>query len=214
MVNIFINDPRLKRILRKIETNSASNDIYSSKWHKVVNFLYHNSGLKMAKIAQAGSYAKGTANYKSDLDVIFCTSPDKRKEDVLNQIFNKASNSFGKIASVQKGKKAVHINYIKPKCNLDVVYLLQKQFDNEYKAIKDFKQISTHQQDAIKIVKYAFDRLLGDIIKGYEVEKACIMLNCNQLNTCVSMIVNYFKGRLCDNEYTVDSFLRKMLNNL
>ena len=94
------------------------------------------------------------------------------------------------------------------------MYLRQNEFDREYKEIKNRKQIFPQQRDAIKIVKYAVDKFLNGAICGYEVEKACIMLNCTALNTCVTSIVNYFKGRLREKGFTVDNFLRKILKSL
>lgn len=157
---------------------------------------------------------KKTANKRSDLDVIFCTAQNQPKDKIMNILYSKAYENFNKAANVKKGTDAIHIDYKKPLTKIDLVYLSQNAFDNEYKKIKNRKQIFPQQRDAIKIVKYAFDKFLNGVIKGYEVEKACIMLNCTALNTCVISIVNYFKGRLGENGFTVDNFLRRILNNL
>ena len=214
MVNVWINDPRLRKILDKIEMNPNLKQRYSSKWHKIVNFLYSSTNLKIRKVAQAGSIGKKTVNKRSDLDVIFCTSQNQPKDKIMNELYSKAFENFNKAANVKKGTDAIHIDYKKPLTKIDLVYLRQNDFDNEYKEIKDQKQIFPQQRDAIKIVKYAFDKFLNGDIKGYEVEKACIMLNCTALNTCVTSIINYFKGRYGEKGFTVDKLLRKILNNL
>ncbi len=214
MVNVWINDPRLRKILGKIEMNPNLKQRYSSKWHKIVNFLYSSTNLKIRKIAQAGSIGKNIANKRSDLDVIFCTSQNQPKDKIMNELYSKAYENFNEVADVKKGTDAIHIDYKKPLTKIDLVYLRQNDFDNEYKEIKDRKQIFPQQRDAIKIVKHAFNQFLNDDIKGYEVEKACIMLNCTALNTCVTSIINYFKGRLGEKGFTGDKFLRKILNNL
>ena len=187
---------------------------YSSKWHKIVNFLYSNPNLKIQKVAQAGSLGKKTDHKRSDLDVIFCTSQDQPKDRLLNELYLKVHENFKKTANVNKGTDAIHIDYKNPLTKIDLVYLKQNEFDIEFKEIKNRKQLFPQQRDAIKIVKYAFEKLLNNSIKGYEVEKACITLNCTALNTCVSSIVNYFKGRLSENGFTVENFLRKILNIL
>jgi len=214
MVNIFINDPRLMQILNKTEMNNNLKQLYSSKWHKVANFLYNNIGLKIAKIGLLGSIGKGTAYKDSDLDIGFCTSPDNDNDKILDLIKEKAEDCFGNIANVSKGKKAIQIGFLNPECYIDVVYLTQKQFVQEYKEVKNYKQNSVNQQDSIKIVKYAFDTFLRGVIRGDEIEKACITLNCTQLNSCIQGIVHYFSGRLEENGYTVDRFLRRILNEL
>jgi len=214
IVNVFINDQRLRKILDKIEMNPNLKQRYSSKWHKIVNFLYSNTNLKIRKVAQAGSLGKETSHKRSDLDVIFCISQDQPKDRIMNEIYLKAYKNFNKNANVNKGTDAIHIDYKNPLTKIDLVYLKQNEFDKEYKEIKNRKQIFPQQRDTIKVVKYAFDKFLNIDIKGYEVEKACIMLNCTALNTCLISIVNYFKGRLREKGFTVDKFLRKILNIL
>ncbi len=191
--------------------NSNLKQRYSSKWHKIVNFLYTNTNLKIRKVAQAGSLGKKTDHKRSDLDVIFCTSQDQPEHKILNKLYLKAQENFKKTAAVKKGTDAIHIDYRNPLTKIDLVYLKQNEFDHQYKEIKNRKQIFPQQRDAIKIVKYAFDEFLNKNIKGYEVEKVCITLNCTELHRCVRSIVNYFKGRLSENGYTVDNFLRRLL---
>ena len=185
MVNVWIIDPRLRKILDKIEMNPNLKQRYSSKWHKIVNFLYSNTNLKIRKVAQAGSLGKKTGLKRSDLDVIFCTSQDQPKDRIMNELYSKACENFNKTANVNKGTDSIHIDYKNPLTKIDLVYLKQNEFDKEYKEIKNRKQIFPQQRDAIKIVKYAFDKCLNTDIKGYEVEKACIMLNCRALNICI-----------------------------
>lgn len=212
IVNVFANDPRLRKILDKIEMNPNLKQRYSSKWHKIVNFLYSNTDLKIRKVAQAGSLGKKTANKRSDLDVIFCTSQDHPKDSIMSMLYSKAYENLNKTANVSKGTDAIHIDYKEPLTKIDLVYLKQNEFDKEYKEIKNREQIFPQQREAIKIVKYAFERYLNGAIKGYEVEKACIELNCTALNLCTTSIVRYFSGRLREKGFTIDNFLRKILN--
>lgn len=212
MVNVWINDPRLRKILDKIEMNPNLKQRYSSKWHKIVNFLYSNTNLTIRKVAQAGSLGKKTANKRSDLDVIFCTSQDQPKDRMMSVLYSKAYENFNNTANISKGTDAIHIDYKEPLTKIDLVYLKQNEFDKEYREIKNQEQIFPKQREAIKIVKYAFDKYLNGDIKGYEVEKACIELNCTALNLCTISIVRYFSGRLGEKGFTVDNFIRKILN--
>ncbi len=212
IVNVWINDPRLRKILDKIEMNPNLKQRYSSKWHKIVNFLYSNTDLKIRNVAQAGSLGKKTANKRSDLDVIFCTSQDHPKDRIINLLYSKAYENFNNTANISKGTDAIHIDYKEPLTKIDLVYLKQNEFDKEYKEIKNRKQIFPQQREAIKIVKYAFDKFINGAIKGHEVEKACIELNCTALNLCTISIVRYFSGRLGEKGFTVDNFIRKILN--
>ncbi|MBA7527926.1 hypothetical protein ES705_20107 [subsurface metagenome] len=130
----------------------------------------------------------------------------------MSALYSKAYENFNNNANISKGADAIHIDYKEPLTKIDLVYLKQNEFDKEYKEIKNRKQIFPQQRDAIKIVKYAFDKFLNGAIKGHEVEKACIKLNCTALNTCTRSIVKYFSGRLSEKGFTVDKFLRKILN--
>lgn len=185
---------------------------YSSKWHKIVNFLYSNTNLKIRKVAQAGSLGKKTANKRSDLDVIFCTSQDQPNDRMMSVLYSKAYENFNNTANIRKGTDAIHIDYKEPLTKIDLVYLKQNEFDKEYKEIKNRRQIFPQQREAIKIVKYAFDKFINGAIKGHEVEKACINLNCTALNTCTTSLIKYFSGRLSEKGFTVDKFLHKILN--
>ncbi|MEJ2295453.1 MAG: hypothetical protein P8Y23_11895, partial [Candidatus Lokiarchaeota archaeon] len=141
-------------------------------------------------------------------------SEDLSHKEIVEELYSNADNNFNRIANVSKGKEAVHIDFKSPLTKIDLVYLKKAEFDKEFKEVKDRKQIFSQQKDAIKIVKYAFDKFLNGSIRGYEVEKACIMLTCSVLNKCVFSIVNHFKGRLLEKGFTVDQFLRKVINQL
>jgi hypothetical protein len=62
-------------------------------------------------------------------------------------------------------------------------------------------------QNAIKIVKYAFDNTIGNVIHGYKVEKACLQFNLSNLNNLVYSIIKYFKGRINQEGYSVNNII-------
>ncbi|KKK60145.1 hypothetical protein LCGC14_3027290 [marine sediment metagenome] len=151
---IKLNNTTLKKKLNQINTNPQMKEKYFSKWHTIENFLHSNVGLTIAAISPQGSLPKGTATRKSDLDVIFCTSPNKNKKTTLNLILQKAKSAFGKVAKNKLSKKAVHIDFAKPKCNIDVVYLTKAEFKKTSKDMKSIKKISQLQKKSIILSKY------------------------------------------------------------
>jgi len=203
-----LNDKRLKEILDKINLNPKLKQIYDSKWHKIVNFLYCNTGLKIAKIAKSGSYPKQTAYRKSDLDVIFGISRDNYLRDIQELIRDKAYDNFGKVANVNIGDKAVHVDFIKPSCKVDIVYLSQKEFDNEYEEIKNIKSIKQIQRDSIKLTKYALDKAGIKKVKGYQVEKACIQFDYDSLSEYTLHNIKHFTGIIREYGLTFDDVLQ------
>ncbi|MFX0138021.1 MAG: hypothetical protein ACFFDN_30545 [Candidatus Hodarchaeota archaeon] len=210
-IKYHLSDKRLKEILKEIDQNPQMRQLYSSKWHKVKNFLYSNTNLKISKIAKGGSIAKHTAYRDSDLDIIFCSSLDYNWNIVMHFIRNKASIAFGQIAKVWIGKKAIHIDFKNPKCHIDVVYLSNREFVENYQEIKRTSKISNIQQNSIKLTKYAFDRVQGVKIHGYEIEKNSFQFNSSSLSEYVYSIVRYFKGKLEQNNLTINDVLKHLI---
>ena len=204
---IQIIDKKLKAILNKIERDNNLKRIYSSKFHKIVNFLYHNTGLKIVKITEGGAGAKLTYTYNSDLDTIFATSKEYDAQDMLIFLEEKADKMFGTVANIKKSSNAVQIDFINPQCDVDLVYKTKNAFDQEFKEIKNIKKLKGVQQNAIKIVKYAFDNTIGDAIHGYEVEKACLHFNLSNLKNLVNSIINYFRGRINQEGLSVNNII-------
>lgn len=207
MIMVDINNDKLRRILNNINQDKQMKDQYESKWDRIVNFLHNNIGYKIGKVAKAGSGAKHTTYRKSDLDVIFCTSPIQNKKEVLDTIEDKANSNFSQVAEVKKSSNAVHINFLSPKCDIDVVYLTQKQFNKEHEAIKNVGRLPKFKLDAIKLVKYAIDNTVGKKIKSYEIELSIINSNCTSLVGCVNYSVHHFTGRVQKLGYSIDDVL-------
>ena len=205
-----MNDKRLKEILDKIDLNRQLKQIYDSKWHKIVNFLYNNTGLKIAKIAKSGSYPKHTEYRDSDLDVIFCTSPDYYLRYIQELIRDKAYDIFGRIANINIGNKAVHVDFINPNCDVDIVYLSQTQFDKECLEIKNIKSIEQLQRDSIKLAKYALDKAGIKKVKGYQVEKACIQFDYDSLSEYTLHNIKHFTGIIREYGLTLDDVLKHL----
>lgn len=208
MINtIQLIDKQLKAILNKIERDNNLKRLYSSKFHKIVNFLYNSTGLKIAKITEGGSGAKLTYTCNSDLDIIFATSKDYIAQEMLVFLEEKANQMFGAVANIRKSSNAVQIDFINPQCDVDLVYKTKNAFNQEFKEIKNIKKLKDVQQNAIKIVKYAFDNTIGDVIHGYEVEKACLQFNLSNLKNLVYSIINYFRGRINQEGLSVNNII-------
>ena len=201
---ISINNKTLKNILEEIDSDLDSIRYFSSKWHRIVNFLYNNTGLSIAKVAKAGSIGKLTSTSDSDLDVIFCTSEDWNLQNMLNFLEEKAYKNFDKIANIKQSTHAIQIDFVNPACDIDLVYKTKNSFDKEYKEIKNYRKTKGIQQNAIKIAKFAFYNIVGDDIHGYEVEKACLQFQPSNLRELVQSIIKYFRGRLNKLGFSID----------
>lgn len=205
---IVLTTKKLREILKKVNTDSKTRDIYSSKLNRIINFLRKNTGFKTAAVKEGGSRGKQTDTIKSDMDIIFCTSRDQNKNTIKIELLEKAKISFNKNAKVHSGSKAVHVDFIKPRCNIDLVYVTNQQFQQENKKIKKIAKMRPLHKNAIKLTKYALNKAKIDDIKGYEVELACIHLNDNNLPDCVFNLINYFSGRIKKKGSSLDKVLK------
>ena len=203
-----LENKKLKGILKKINTDPQTQAFYDSKLNRVMNFLQKTAGFKIAAIKEGGSRGKQTDTRKSDLDIIFCTGKDQNQKIIRNDLFERAKKAFKKNTNVNKSNKAVHIDFLKPKCNIDVVYLTNQQFNQEKKKIAQIKKLRPLHKNAIKLAKYALDKAKQKSIESYEVELACLTFNYNDLSECVYHLINYFSGRLKQNRSSVDNVLK------
>ena len=203
-----LENKKLKGILKKINTDPQTQALYDSKLNRVMNFLQKTAGFKIAAIKEGGSRGKRTDTRKSDLDIIFCTGKDQDQKIIRNDLVVRAKKAFKKNTNVNKSNKAVHIDFLKPKCNIDVVYLTNQQFNQEKKKIAQIKKLRPLHKNAIKLAKYALDKAKQKNIESYEVELACLTFNYNDLSECVYHLINYFSGRLKQNRSSVDNVLK------
>ncbi len=169
---------------------------YSSKQHKVVNFLYNNTGLRIAEVGKSESQAKLTNFNDSDLDVIFRTSEDYNLKSMLEFIAEKADAIFGNVAEIEFSKKAVHIDFYNPECDIDVVYLTKQKFQAERKKIKIIKHTSQVRRDSIKLAKYAMDKAKVRDVESHEVEKVCLHFEYETLVDYTYHNIKHFTGRI------------------
>ena len=201
-------EENFKKILKQVNQNPQLKELNESKWHKIIHFLHNSSGYSIAKVAKAGSKAKHTDTLKSDLDVIFCTSPDYGYSTVLAKLEKTALSNFSEAAEIIKGENAIHINFNKPRINLDLVYLHNTEFTKEYEEMKEFGKLPQYKLDAIKLVKFSMFKAVKDLIKGYEIEVECANSNCGSLETCVNYLIHHFKGILTKNGFKIDDVLK------
>lgn len=168
--------------------------------------------MKIAKITEGGAGAKLTYTSESDLDIIFATSTDYNVQEMIEFLEEKANQMFGAVANIRKSSNAVQIDFISPQCDVDLVYKTKNAFDQEYREIKGIKKLKGMQQNAIKIVKYAFDNTIGETFHGYEVEKACLHFNHSNLKELVYSIITYFRGRINQGGLTVNKIIDFLSN--
>ena len=205
---IELEHAKLKEILKKINTNPQTRQQYSSKLYRILNFLNSNTGLKNAAVKDAGSRAKQTETWNSDLDVIFCTSTNEDHQKIRKHILVKAKEAFNAVADVKLGKKAVKVAFKSPKISFDLVYMTQQQFKVETKKIKKIRRIRPLHKNAIKLAKFAINKAGLNSIKSYEVELACLTFKYNNLVDCTTHLINYFKGRINQKGLSVDRVLK------
>ena len=203
-----LDNKKLKEILKKINTDPQTRDIYDSKLNRVMNFLRKTTGFKIAAVKEGGSQGKQTATRKSDLDIIFCTGKDQNKSNIRKDLLERVKKGFNNAAKVNMSNKAIHIDFTKPKCNVDVVYLTNKEFKQEKNKIAQIKKLRPMHKNAMKLAKYALDKAKQKNIASYEVELACLTFNYNTLPECVYHLIDYFSGRIKQNGSSVDKVLR------
>ncbi|KKN06928.1 hypothetical protein LCGC14_1072290 [marine sediment metagenome] len=206
-----LENGKLKDILRKINTDSQTQAIYDSRLNRIMNFLGKTTGFKITAIKESGSRGKQTDVRKSDVDIIFCTGRNQDKNIILKNLLMRAKKGFKKNTKVHKTNKAVHIDFLKPKCNIDIVYLTNQEFKQEKMKIAQIKKFRPLHKNAIKLVKYALSRAKQKNIASHEVELACLTFNYNSLADCVYHLVTYFSGRLKQNRSSVDRVLNFLL---
>lgn len=51
---VDISKKQLNKVLNLIDQDLNRKRLYDSKWHKIVNFLFSNTGLDIARIAKGG----------------------------------------------------------------------------------------------------------------------------------------------------------------
>jgi hypothetical protein len=197
MVIEQLSNKKLNQIIHQIDSDQQLKNLYESKWHKIVNFISDDTQYKNARISKTGSLGKKTVHKKSDLDVIFSVSQNYHKQEVLNHVKAKANDKFDEIANVYKTSNAVYVDFYHPECKVDIVLVSPDKFDAEHEEVKDIRTLLQIQQNAIKIVKFAFDKVLGkhNDIKGHEVEKACLLANFKSVREYVYFLLKYFRGR-------------------
>lgn len=202
-----LENKKLRGILKKINTDPQTQAFYDSKLNRVMNFLRKTTGFKIAAIKEGGSRGKQTATRKSDVDIIFCTGKDQNKNTIRKDLLERAAKGFEKNTKVNMSNKAVHIDFLKPRCNVDIVYLTNQEFKQEKKKIAQIKKLRPLYKNAIKLAKYALDKAKQKNIASYEVELACLTFNYNTLSESVYHLITYFSGRLKQNKSSVDKVL-------
>jgi hypothetical protein len=208
---VDITKKQLKKVLNLIDQDISTKRLYDSQWHKIVNFLYSNTGLNIARIVKGGSLGKQTYFYQSDLDVGFSTSEDYNQYEMLSYLKLKADQVFGEGVYIHQSSNAVQFDFNDICCKVDLVYLTNDEFDQEFEEVKQLKTTFHIQQNAIKIVKFGLYRFLGDNIHGYEVERACLNDDLKGLKDCVLSIIHYFNNRLNQYGYTENDVVNFLL---
>ena len=213
MVNlqlIKLTNKKLKDHLRRINTDPNTRERYSSKVNRMMNFLRRTSGFKIAGVKEGGSRGKQTDLRTSDVDIIYTTNKDQDPNKMKQELFKRISKQKPKGTHIHVGKKAVHVDYEKPRCYIDLVYKKNQQFKQEAKNISQIKKMLPRYKNAIKLAKYALYKAKVSDVHGYEVELACIQLKNDNLVDFVTNLIKYFTGRIKKKGITVDQVLQRL----
>ncbi len=207
---IKLTNKKLKDHLRRINTDPNTRDRYNSKVNRIMKFLRNTSGFKIAGVKEGGSRGKQTDIRTSDVDIIYTTNKDQNPNKMKQELFMRINKQKPKGSHVHTGKKAVHVDYNDPRCNIDIVYKTNQQFKQEAKKISQIKRMLPRYKNAIKLAKYALYKAKISDVHGYEVELACVQLKNDNLVDCVTNIIKSFTGRIKKKGITVDQVLQRL----
>lgn len=130
------------------------------------------------------------------------------KSFYIFSFFTKTDRTIKNVAEITKSKRAVHVNFKHPKLEIDTVYLTIQEFNKEHKEIKDFGKLPEFKKNAIKLSKYAFDKTIGDAIKGHKIEILCINSDYKSLFACINVILYNFQRLIQKKGYKIKDVLK------
>lgn len=168
---MILDNAPLARLLEQIDSDTNMKERYQSIWMSIVHFLYNNSGLKISRIAQAGSRAKQTDIKGSDLDVVFSVSPNQSREQIYPGLVEKLRKNFPN-TRVNIGDLTIHVEFT-THLSVDVVLRDDYQFTYQHQEIVDIRQLDSTNLKAIKLIKFAVDAVgLANKYPSYTIEEA------------------------------------------
>ncbi|MBD3216203.1 MAG: hypothetical protein GF311_26555 [Candidatus Lokiarchaeota archaeon] len=108
-----------------------SEDRYHRLWRSIYNVLTHQ-GLKISRVAKAGSRAKQQYRPDSDMDIIFAVVGDPSKREFYPKLIKVMNDNF-RTEHVYPGDSynVVHIDFIRGG-KFVLVLLTEKEFDNQH----------------------------------------------------------------------------------
>lgn len=208
---MYLQNHVLREILKLIEHDNRSRRKFASKWYSTVNYLYHNTGLSIDRIAQASSVAKNTSLNSSDLDIIFSLSPDQSRAQLHPRLVEQFQTGYGEVAQVSQDSTAIHIKF-NTDIEINVILLTQRDFKCQYEGVQDIKQLNQSQQYAIILTKFAFEQAkIISSIPEYKIEKIAFSFDNTDLATLVENIINrlnFDTNRAGLSTFNVISYLR------
>ncbi|MFX1329125.1 MAG: hypothetical protein ACFE91_13440 [Promethearchaeota archaeon] len=114
-------------------------NLYHSKWTSIVNVM-KSSGLRISKIAQAGSRAKKRYRPDSDMDVIFAVAGNPSKDNFYPNLITVLKNNFPYEKEYPESNyNIVHLDF-RQGGKFELILLTEFDFDKEYKNILDYKK--------------------------------------------------------------------------
>ena len=166
-----LSNRRLRRILSEIYPTQNQRNFFHSKWLRIINFLYHNTGFNISKVGIGGSQGKRTETYQSDFDIIFACSDIYNRQERFDELYSLLEDNFGNTNNeiIQK-TRAVYVEFPND-YSYDVVLLTSHDFDQEMERLQNFRQSDDKMLNTIRLCKYACSQLVSCNLKSYEIEQ-------------------------------------------
>ena len=110
---------------------AKSNERHHKVWKSIVNVL-QNSGLKVSRIAKAGTRADQTHRYESDMDVIYAVAGNPDKRSFYPKLITALNSNFPLERVYESSKYNAILMDFNKGINFDLVLLTEYKFDRQH----------------------------------------------------------------------------------
>jgi len=118
---------------------AKSNERHHKVWKSIVNVL-QNSGLKVSRIAKAGTRADQAHRYESDMDVIFAVVGNPDKRSFYPQLITALNSNFPLERVYESSKYNIICMDFNKGINFDLVLLTEYEFDRQHGKDLDYRR--------------------------------------------------------------------------
>lgn len=165
-----LSNRRLRQILTQIYPSQNQQNFFHSKWLRIINFLYHNTGFTISKVGIGGSQGKRTETNQSDFDIIFACSDIYNRQERFDELYSLLYNNFRYASNniIQK-TRSVYLEFPNDH-SYDIVLLTSHDFDHEMRRLQNFRQSDDKMLNTIRLCKFACSQIPHCNLRSYEIE--------------------------------------------